>query len=76
MFSALDVPAGLITREEFRMHMRNDAMVSYMASVGLEMHDVELLGVRRAESVRKEPFRGRKASYSCGVSTRSMLKTC
>jgi len=33
--------SGTITREEFKRHMRNDTMVSYMASVGLEMHDVE-----------------------------------
>eukprot|EP00913_Durusdinium_trenchii_P025450 g23892.t1 len=36
--------SGKITREEFRNHMRNDTMVSYMASVGLELHDVEHLG--------------------------------
>lgn len=33
--------SGTVTREEFRRHMRNDTMVSYMASVGLELHDVE-----------------------------------
>lgn len=33
--------SGTVTREEFRRHMRNDQMVSYMASVGLELHDVE-----------------------------------
>ncbi|CAE7661253.1 CACNA1G [Symbiodinium pilosum] len=33
--------SGTITKTEFKKHMRSDVMVSYMSSVGLEMHDVE-----------------------------------
>ncbi|CAE6923882.1 cac [Symbiodinium natans] len=33
--------SGTITKSEFKKHMRSDVMVSYMSSVGLEMHDVE-----------------------------------
>eukprot|EP00913_Durusdinium_trenchii_P018409 g17294.t1 len=39
--------SGMITREEFRNHMRNDSMVSYMASVGLEMHDDQEVTIDR-----------------------------
>ncbi|CAJ1363100.1 unnamed protein product [Effrenium voratum] len=33
--------SGTITKAEFKKHMRSEQMVSYMSSVGLEMHDVE-----------------------------------
>ena len=34
--------SGTISFEEFVQCMQDDRMVAYMASVGLEVHDVEL----------------------------------